>query len=258
MIDTHSHINMLKNPKEAIKEAFNSSVEYIIVPSASLDDFCAVIDLVNSNEKIYGALGVHPEYVLNYSGKTGKEIYNLAANNPKIIAIGEIGLDYYWDRTNIDKQKEILRAQIEIALALDLPVLIHDREAHEDVYEILKQTGVKKVIMHCFSGGTEFAKKCIKEGWLLGIGGVVTFKNSKKIKQVVKEVPLESLVLETDAPYLTPHPFRGEENSPKYLSFIAGEIANLKDTSRENVEIVTTKTAKEFFNIKEDFYGTTV
>ena len=249
MIDTHSHVDMLSDPQKAIAQAIIEGVDNIIVPSASEDNFDAVIDLCNSNKIVLGALGVHPEDALKYNENTSKKIYKKILENKKIIAIGEIGLDYYWDKTYTDKQKEIFKSQIEIAMSLDLPVLVHDREAHNDTYEILKQSGVKKVLLHCFSGSVDFAKRCVDEGWLLGIGGVVTFKNSKKMKEVVKEIPLENLVLETDAPYLTPHPFRGEENSPKYLKFIAHEIANIKDTTFENVDITTTKNAKEFFNL---------
>ena len=249
MIDTHSHVDMLSDPQKAIAQAIIEGVDNIIVPSASEDNFDAVIDLCNSNKIVLGALGVHPEDALKYNENTSKKIYKKILENKKIIAIGEIGLDYYWDKTYTDKQKEIFKSQIEIAMSLDLPVLVHDREAHNDTYEILKQSGVKKVLLHCFSGSVDFAKRCVDEGWILGIGGVVTFKNSKKMKEVVKEIPLENLVLETDAPYLTPHPFRGEENSPKYLKFIAHEIANIKDTTFENVDITTTKNAKEFFNL---------
>lgn len=249
MIDTHSHIDMLENPDLTVRNSVEAGVEYIIVPSASEDNFGAVIDLCNKHNEIYGALGVHPEDVLKFNDKTAKNIFELTQKNEKIIAIGEIGLDYYWDKTNIERQKEIFKAQLEIALSLNLPVLIHDREAHNDTFEILKKAGIKKAIMHCFSGGVDFAKKCIDEGWLLGIGGVVTFKNSKKIKEVVKEISIEKIVLETDAPYLTPHPFRGEENSPEYLKFVIKEIAYIKDLPYETVERITTQNAKEFFNL---------
>ncbi len=250
MIDTHSHIDMLKNPEASIENSIKAGVEKIIVPSASPENFGAVIELTRRYDEIYGALGLHPEDILKYTDKTAGDIYNLAMSDKKIVAIGEIGLDFYWDKTQKEKQKEIFGAQIEIAMSLNLPVLVHAREACSDTYEILKKSGIKKVIMHCFSGSYEFAQKCINEGWLLGIGGVVTFKNSRKLKEIVSKVPLESLVLETDAPYLTPHPFRGEENSPEYLKFIAKEIAILKDVSFEHVDKVTTQTAKEFFNIE--------
>lgn len=250
MIDTHSHIDMLKNPDEAVKKSVLAGVEKIVVPTSSPKNFDDVINLCAKYDEIYGALGVHPEDVLEYRENTSKEIYNLTKENNKIVAIGEIGLDYYWDKTTKEKQKDIFKIQLELAKSLDLPVLVHDREAHNDTYEILKSFEMKKVIMHCFSGSVDFAKQCIKEGWLIGVGGVVTFKNSKKLKEAVLEVPLENIVLETDAPYLTPHPFRGEENSPKYLKFILREIANIKDLTSDHVEKQTTKNAKEFFNLK--------
>lgn len=249
MIDTHSHIDMLQNTDEAVKKSISAGVEKIVVPTSSPENFDDVISLCSKYDEIFGAVGVHPEDISKYGENTAKEIYNIAKNNKKVVAIGEIGLDYYWDKTQKEEQKKIFRAQIEIALNLNLPVLVHSREAHLDTFEILKETGIKKVIMHCFSGSLEFANSCIKEGWLLGIGGVVTFKNSRKLKEVVKNIPLESIVLETDAPYMAPHPMRGMENTPEYLPFIAREIALLKDITAEHVDKVTTKTAKEFFNI---------
>lgn len=250
MIDTHSHIDMLENPDKSIKESIEAGVEHIILPSSSPDNFQNVIELSRSYDCISGALGVHPEDVLKFDNTVSKDIFNLIKQNDKIIAIGEIGLDYYWDKTNKEKQKDIFKCQLEIAKTLDFPVLIHDREAHLDTYEILKNFEMKKVIMHCFSGSVDFAKECIKEGWYLGIGGVVTFKNAKKMKEVVKDISLENIVLETDAPYLAPHPFRGEENSPVYLKFIAKEIANIKDTTFDCVDKITTQNAKRFFNLK--------
>ena len=249
MIDTHSHIDALKNPDEAIQKSILAGVEKIIVPTSSPDNFDDVIELCTKYNEIFGALGVHPEDVLKFGQNTAKEIYNIVKTNKKIVAIGEIGLDYYWDKTQKEEQKKIFKTQIEIALSLNLPILVHSREAHLDTYEILKETGIKKVIMHCFSGSLEFANTCIKEGWLLGIGGVVTFKNSKKLKEVVKNIPLESIVLETDAPYMAPHPMRGMENTPEYLPFILREIALLKDVTTDHVNKITTTNAEKFFNI---------
>ena len=173
----------------------------------------------------------------------------LLAKNKKVVAVGEIGLDYYWDKTFVDVQKKVFKTQIEIANILDLPVVVHDREAHGDTFEILEQMGAKKVLMHCFSGSVEFAKRCIEKGYYIALGGVVTFKNAKKVRQVVKEIPLDYIMLETDTPYLTPHPYRGEQNAPKYILLSAKEIANLKDTALSEVENITTKNAEKFFNI---------
>ena len=250
MIDTHSHIDMLKDSELSIEESIDAGVECIVVPAASDENFGAVINLCNLHDEIYGALGVHPEDASRYNKEVEDEIYKLCLQHKKIVAIGEIGLDYYWDKTQIDLQKEVFKSQLELAKSLKLPVIVHDREAHLDTFEILKEVKLEKVLLHCFSGGVDFAKKCINEGWYLGIGGVLTFKNSRKIKEVVKEIPMDYLVLETDAPYMTPHPFRGEENSPKYLKFVAKEIANIKDITFEDVDHITTLNAKEFFNLK--------
>ena len=139
--------------------------------------------------------------------------------------------------------------QLKIAEEMQLPVIIHDRESHEDIYEILSKYNLKEVIMHCYSGDREFAKKCIEKGYYIGIGGVVTFKNAKELKETVKEIPLESIVLETDAPYLTPVPYRGKINSPAYLKYIAEEIAKLKEIDIEEVKKITSDNAKRIFNI---------
>ena len=161
MIDTHSHIDMLDNPSASIQESIEAGIEYIIVPSSSPDNFKNVIELT-SYDLIYAALGVHQEDVSKFNKNTPKDIYNLIKQNNKVIAIGEIGLDYYWDKTTKEKQKDIFKIQLELAKSLDLPVLVHDREAHNDTYEILKSFEMKKVIMHCFSGSVDVAKPCIK------------------------------------------------------------------------------------------------
>ena len=176
----------------------------------------------------------------------------------KVVAIGEIGLDYYWDKTFVDIQKRVFKTQIEIANMLNLPIVVHDREAHKDTFDILEQMGAKKVLMHCFSGSLEFALECIKKGWFIALGGVVTFKNAKKVREVALKIPLENIMLETDTPYLTPHPHRGEENAPKYIIFTAKEIANLKDTALSEVENITSKNATEFFSLEESESESTV
>ncbi len=249
-IDTHAHIDYFKNPKKIVQESLEGGVGKIILPGVEPDKFDTIISLIEKYDCVYGALGVHPNDAHLFDKEAAKKMVELS-EHPKIVAIGEIGLDYHHNPENAELQKEVFITQLEIAAAQKLPVMIHDRDAHDDVLEILKKYEVKKGVMHCFSGDAKFAKKCVEMGLLIGIGGVVTFKNAKELKNAVKEVPLTSIVLETDAPYLAPHPFRGEENSPKYLNFIAKEIANLKDTSLEEVEDVTTQNALKFFNLKE-------
>lgn len=248
IIDTHAHLDMLNDPKRAIEEALEAGVEKIIVPGVEPDTFEKVIKLADEYENVYAQVGVHPSEAQKFSDDTAGRMMELAAHK-KVVAIGEIGLDYYWDKTFVDVQKKVFKTQIEIANALKLPVVVHDREAHGDTFEILEQMDAKKVLLHCFSGSLEFAKRCVEKGWFIALGGVVTFKNAKKVRQVAKEIPLEHIMLETDTPYLTPHPYRGEENAPKYIVLSAKEIANLKDTALSEVERVTTANAQNFFNV---------
>ena len=248
IVDTHAHLDMLNDPKRAIEEALEAGVEKIIVPGVEPDTFEKVIKLADEYENVYAQVGVHPSEAQKFSDDTAGRMMELAAHK-KVVAIGEIGLDYYWDKTFVDVQKKVFKTQIEIANALKLPVVVHDREAHGDTFEILEQMGAKKVLLHCFSGSLEFAKRCVEKGWFIALGGVVTFKNAKKVRQVAKEIPLEHIMLETDTPYLTPHPYRGEENAPKYIVLSAKEIANLKDTALSEVERVTTANAQNFFNV---------
>ena len=252
MIDTHSHINMIEGLSldEIIKNAFDHGIDKIIVPSAYPADMENIMDLVNKYDNVYGMLGIHPSEVKSWDDSFIEKIKNYAKNS-KIAAIGEIGLDYYWDKSFNDLQKEVFIKQIKLANELNLPIDIHDREAHKDTYDIIQEhNNGSKVIMHCFSGSVEFARECVKAGFYLGIGGVVTFKNAVKMKEVAKDIPLERILLETDAPYLTPVPFRGKENQPAYVKYVAEEIASLRGISVEEVAQITTENAKTVFNIK--------
>ena len=248
LIDTHAHIYMLENPEMGIIEAHDAGVNEIIIPSAAEDDFEKVLDLCHRFEKTYALLGVHPEDCEKFSDKTAKKIIELSKDE-KVVGIGEIGLDYHYNKENKDKQKHCFINQLEIAKMLNLPVVIHDREAHFDTLEILKASGLENVLLHCFSGSVEFMKECTKLGYKIALGGVVTFKNAKEPKEVAREVDLDYLMLETDCPYLTPHPFRGQENSPKYIGFVAKEIANLKNMPYDSICIRTSENARKFFNI---------
>lgn len=252
MIDTHSHINMIEGLSldEIIKNAFDNGIDKIIVPSAYPADMENIMDLVNKYDNVYGMLGIHPSEVKSWDDSFIEKIKDYAKNS-KIAAIGEIGLDYYWDKSFNDLQKEVFIKQIKLANELNLPIDIHDREAHKDTYDIIQEhNNGSKVIMHCFSGSVEFARECVKAGFYLGIGGVVTFKNAVKMKEVAKDIPLERILLETDAPYLTPVPFRGKENQPAYVKYVAEEIASLRGISVEEVAQITTENAKTVFNIK--------
>lgn len=251
MIDTHSHIYMIEETpiEKVIKNALNNGVSKIIVPSAYPKDIDIVMELTQKYNNIYGLLGVHPSEVRDWIDNLIDKIKTYSQNK-KIIGIGEIGLDYYWDKSFNDLQKEVFIKQIKLANELNLPISIHDREAHKDTFDILKEYNKNStIIMHCFSGSLDFAKECVKAGFYLALGGVVTFKNAVKIKEVAKWIPIERLLLETDAPYLTPVPYRGKENQPAYIKFTAQEIATLKEISFEEIDAITTSNAEKIFNI---------
>ena len=181
---------------------------------------------------------------------TQKKLKKIRANADKIVAIGEIGLDYYWDKSFVELQKEVFAKQIRLANELNLPIAVHDREAHKDTFDIIKSENKgSDVLFHCFSGSVELMKECVKQGWYIALGGVVTFKNAVKMKDVAKEVPLNKLVLETDSPYLTPVPFRGKTNYPAYVKFVAEEIANLRVMPVDELIEITTENAERLFKI---------
>ena len=251
MIDTHTHINMIEGISldEVVQNAINSGVEKLLVPSAYPKDIEEVMTLIDKYDNVYGMLGVHPTEVKDWTDDLIDKIKSYS-NHPKIVAIGEIGLDYYWDKSFNDLQKEVFIKQIKLANELDLPISIHDREAHKDTFDILKEhNNGSKIVMHCFSGSVEFAKECVKEGFYIALGGVVTFKNAVKMKEVAQNIPLEYLLIETDAPYLTPVPFRGKENQPAYVKYVAEEIAKLRGISFEEVDRVTSENAKRVFGL---------
>ncbi len=252
LIDTHSHVDMLEeiSVEDAIKNARENGVKKIIVPCAYPKDVDKIFELVNKYDELYGLLGVHPSEVKDWDDSIINKIKEYSIS-PKIVGIGEIGLDYYWDKSFVDLQKEIFIKQIKLANELNLPICVHDRDAHKDTFDILKEYNKNsKVVMHCFSGSVEFACECIKEGWYLALGGVVTFKNAVKMKEVAADIPLDRLLIETDAPYLTPVPYRGKENQPAYLKFVAECIAELRNISYDLIAEVTSKNAELIYNIE--------
>ena len=241
LIDTHAHLDMLT-------EFDISGVGKVIIPSVEVKTMDTVVKL-SENENVYSMVGIYPTEAKTYTEEVENKILELA-KNPKVVAIGEIGLDYYWDKSFVDLQKEVFIKQIKLANKLNLPIVVHDREAHKDCFDIVKEyNNGSKVVFHCFSGSVEFMRECVKQGWYIALGGVVTFKNAVKMKDVAKEVPLDKLVLETDSPYLTPVPFRGKENRPAYVRYVAEEIAKIREMNVEEIIDITTRNAEEIFGI---------
>ena len=246
--DTHCHIykEYYEDIKKILENAKECQINRMINNGCDKKSNEEVLKLSTQYKNIYGALGIHPENVDTYKEEDLKEIEN-NLTNPKIIAIGEIGLDYHYTKENKNRQIELLEAQLQIAEKYNLPVIIHSREATEDTINTLKKYHVKGVI-HSFSGSKETALIYIKMGYLIGINGVITFKNSK-LKEVIKEIPLENIILETDSPYLTPEPFRGKRNEPKRILEIAKFICELKNISLEELSKITNENIKRIFDI---------
>jgi len=254
LIDTHAHIDMLIDSETSFEDVL-ADMEYLgvkkaVIPSVEIKTQDEVVELANKNENIYGMIGLFPSEAKTFTPEFEQKMEALAKNNNKIVAVGEIGLDYYWDKSFVDLQKEIFRKQIKMANRLYLPLVVHDREAHKDCFDILKEENKDSdVLFHCFSGSVEFMKECVKQGWYIALGGVVTFKNAVKMKDVAREVPLDKLVLETDSPYLTPVPYRGKPNKPAYVRYVAEEIAKIREMPLEELINVTTENAERFFKI---------
>ena len=247
MIDTHSHI--FKEDYDNIDEVINNMKDNIIIVSGTNDETNKeVLDLVSKYDNVYGTLGIHPSEIDTISDDSFNIIEN-NINNKKIIGIGEVGLDYYWVKDNKDSQKELFIKQIELAKKYNKAVVVHSRDSIEDTYDIVKEYNEVKFIIHCFSSSLEMANKFIKLGCKLGIGGVLTFKNSKKLKEVVENIDISYLLLETDSPYLTPEPYRGKKNEPYNIIYVAEEIAKIKNISLEEVLKITTKNAISQFDL---------
>ncbi|MBQ7896601.1 MAG: TatD family hydrolase, partial [Oscillospiraceae bacterium] len=197
---------------------------------------------------MYAAVGYHPEDIAKFSEEDYAEIC-LLAEHPKCVAIGEIGLDYYWDDTRKEEQKEIFKRQIELALKLNKPVIIHDREAHGDSFEIICQYPELRGVFHCYSGSAEMAKELLKRGWYLGFDGPVTYKNARKTIEVLEICPLERILIETDSPYMSPVPKRGKRNDSRNLCHIVEKIAEIKGESPEFIAKQTLENGKKLFGI---------
>lgn len=246
MIDTHCHV--FKEYYNNIDEVINRMGNNIIIISGTNDqDNKEVIELCNKYPNVYGTIGIHPTEI----DSNDLDFIEKNLNNKKIVGIGEIGLDYYWNKDNKQKQKEMFIKQLDLALKYNKPVVIHSRDATFDTYEILKNYLNLKKDIHCYSGSLEMAKNFIKINCRLGIGGVLTFKNSK-LKDVIKEIDLKYLMLETDSPFLTPEPYRGKQNEPYNIIYVAKTLSEIKGISLSDVLEQTTLNAIDQFNLKID------
>ena len=253
LFDTHAHLNAEQYNEDltqVIERAKSEKVEKIVVVGFDRPTITRAMELIEEYDFIYAAIGWHPVDAIDMTDDDLKWIKDLSQHE-KVVAIGEMGLDYYWDKSPKDVQKEVFRRQIALAKEVNLPIIIHNRDATEDVVTILKEEGAAEVggIMHCFTGSLETAKACMDMNFYISFGGPVTFKNAKKPKEVVKDIPSDRLLIETDCPYLTPAPFRGKRNEPSYVKYIAEQIAELREISFEELAELTTKNAKKVYRI---------
>ena len=253
IFDSHAHYDddvFDEDREELLFQMRRNHIETIINVAASVDGITRTVELAGKYPFIYAAIGVHPDEVGQMDDEVISHMHELCKQD-KIIAVGEIGLDYYWDKENHKNQLFWFERQMEVARAEKLPFIIHSREAAADTLEAAKRLRAGEIggVIHCFSYGKEIAREYLNMGLYLGIGGVVTFANARKLKEVVEYVPLESLLLETDCPYLAPVPFRGKRNSSLNIPYVIEEIARIKHISPEVVEAVTYENARKLFGI---------
>lgn len=256
VFDSHCHLNdpvLYQNIDEIIENAKKTGVKKFLVVGYDKDSSVLAVKIANKYPECYASIGIHPTEIDHTSEDDYEKTMKLVSN-PKVVAIGEIGLDYHWvkEPEKREIQKEWFIRQIEFANDHHLPISIHNRESNEDCLKILKEHTPKfGGVMHCYSGSVEMLDDILNLGMYISLGGPVTFTNAKTPKAVAEEVPLEKLLVETDCPYLTPHPHRGEKNEPKYICLVVEEIARLKDISKKHVEQVTYENACRLFNVHE-------
>ena len=247
LVDTHCHLNLTDDIDSILMNASDNNVKKIIISGCDKKSIRDGLEIIYRYPEIYMTVGFHPDEVDDITDKDINDLEILLKTNKKIVGIGEIGLDYYHNDMNIERQKEYFIKQIELAEKYDLPVVIHSRDSIQDVYDILKEHHTRGVI-HCFSGSLEMAELFIKLGFYLGIGGVLTFKNSK-LKEVITELSLDNIVLETDSPYLAPEPYRGHTNYPQNIKIIAQCLRKIKEVTLDEVTTKTTDNVNKIYNL---------
>lgn len=252
LFDTHTHLDDEKfdnDRDEIISSLKEEGISLLVNIGADLKSSEASIKLAEKYDFIYASVGVHP---CDTKDLTIDDLNTLEkmAQHEKVVAIGEIGLDYYWDEPEREIQKEWFLKQLLLAKKLNMPYIVHDRDAHADTLEIIKKADYTNGVMHCFSGSAEMAQEVIKMGMYVSLSGTVTFKNAKKAQEVANIVPLDKLLIETDSPYLTPEPFRGKRNNSAYVRYTAEKIAELRGLSFEELARITMENGKRFYNIK--------
>ena len=246
IIDTHCHLS--RNDYENLDDIINNFPGYLITAGVDDNTNLEVIELVEKYNNLFGVIGIHPTELDKLTDDSFKIIEN-NIKNKKIVGIGEIGLDYHYGKENVDLQKKVFIKQLDLAKKYNLPVVIHSRDSILDTYNILSQYKDLKKVMHCFSSSLEMAREFIKIGCMLGVGGTLTFKNNKKLVEVVENIDIENILLETDSPWLSPEPLRGNKNEPKNVMYVAEKIAKIKNLGNKNVLEITSQNAISQFDL---------
>lgn len=254
IFETHAHYDdpaFDRDRDRLITLLKDEGVAPIVNIGASIETTKSTIELAHRYDHVYAAIGVHPSDCGDLTEKDIEWLLDLSSDE-KVVAIGEIGLDYHYDEPDRETQKKWFKRQLELAEDTSLPIVVHSRDAAQDTFDIIREFRGLRGVIHCFSYSVEFAREYVKMGYYIGVGGVVTFKNGRKLHEVVKEIPLESIVVETDAPYLSPEPYRGRRNSSAFIPYIIERIADLKNVSYETVESAVYENAADLYKVRAD------
>ena len=252
LFDTHAHLDdraFDEDRKELLVRLPEQGIGLVMNPGCSLESSRNVAQLTKQYDYVFGAVGSHPDVADEVNDAVLEEYRELVRNNPKIKAIGEIGLDYYYDDIPREIQLQAFRAQMELARELDLPVIVHERDAHEDGMKVVTEFPEVTGVFHCYSGSAEMAKWLVNRGWYIGFTGVLTFKNARKAVEVASSIPVDRIVLETDCPYMSPEPFRGKRNDPGKLYRMAEKLAEIRSLSVEEIHTITMENGKRLYRI---------
>lgn len=251
LIDTHAHLEMLQDVTDVIERAKEAGVEGIVTASSDLISSKKSVEIASEFPTVFAAVGIHPHEASGFSEEALSEIEELSRGK-RVVAIGETGLDYHYMYSPREVQIHSFRGHIRLAKKLDLPLVIHVRDAHEDTIRVLREEGEEhiKAVIHCFTGDYKTAKRYIEMGFYISFSGIVTFKNADDVREAAIRVPIERILIETDSPYLTPIPFRGKRNEPAYVRHVAEKLAELRGVSLGRIAEETTKNAKDLFSFE--------
>ena len=255
-VDSHTHLDACgaktaEDVRAMVDRAQSAGVGRVVTVADDLDSARWAVEAATWDERVFAAVALHPTRTKDFSADDRAALEELVAH-PRVVAVGETGLDYYWDYSPPEPQQEAFRWHIGLAKRTGKPLMIHDREAHDDILRILDEEGApEKVVFHCFSGDAEFAKSCVAKGYVLSFAGTATFRNAKSLREAAESVPLEQMLVETDAPFLTPHPFRGRPNQPYCVNYTLRDLAELRGMTVDELAVATTATAERVFGLDQ-------